>query len=265
MGSLFRAAASQAAASRLLDHIYSPGGGTAVGGTPDLNFVASLGSPNSVLAIIGGTSTIEIVDGKPVVRMAAAATGAVHLGLTTYVSQFAGKVTAAGIADTDLEMDPIYRWRGRFRRTQNGAVRGGQSFGFGLWQSASTAPGLIGTGTGAGISLNMNAAGNGWELIAKQVVGGALTLQRAVSWPNDQLFTTWEMRITPAGASGAAVLQLFRDDVLVTSENWALNTLPIFTGGGAPYRFIPAFWNAPAATTDFLDILSCRITKQSQV
>lgn len=262
MASLNRAPAVDQFSARIFDAIWQ-GGGTALGVAPDTSMSPIVGRPTPSVNIGGGTTTLEAVNGLPLIRMANAAAAAVTPVVTLYDLMFRGKVLQANAGPANLEMDPIYRVRWRLKRTQNGAVRGNVGLGVGLIQSAAALAQVPTTGTGGGVTFNMNAGGTGWEVNTKRQLGGAL-VTTPVNWLTDTVFATVEFRITPARSGVDAQLQILLDGVEIFSQSWGLGLLPDFTGAGAPYRLIPAMFNQTVGATDFLDLESFRITVQSQ-
>lgn len=227
--------------------------------------VGSSGAGPTVTAGAGGA--IAVVSGVPVAELTPNAADP-QLSLQTAGALFTGPVLNSQMTggSVDAEITPYYRFIARMRRRVLGG-NPGAGFGMQLRTSAAGISSNIGTATGAGFALVMNGAG-GWQLLVRQQIGGALTLTLPVVWPQgDQVYTTWEMRIAPPTPTANAVFSLLANDALVFSSAFGVvaNLFPDYTGGGAPFQWMPAFAAGPVGPADTLLVQGFRQILEAQL
>ena len=243
--------------SRILDLLWKArGNGTAV--NTEILQVGSSGAGPTMTA--GAGALIQVVGGAPVCELTPNAADP-QLSLQTAGALFTGPVLATGLTggQNDTEVTPIYRLICRMRRRVVGGAPGA-GFGMQLRLSAGGISANIGTGTGAGFALVMNGAG-AWQLLVRQQIGGPLTLTLPVVWPNgDQVFTSWEMRITPPTGSADAQFTLLANGVAVFTSAFGVvgQLFPDYSGAGAPFKWMPAWAAGPVGPTDTLLIQGFR-------
>jgi len=206
--------------------------------------------------VFGGTVLTQVFNGAPVAELTPAAGTVMTMSTAGRTAQ--PKVLVTGQQSGDLAMDPVYRYLLRFARRAVGILPGA-GVGMELRQQASAVGSSIGGANGAGFAFCADGAG-GWQLLARRVIAGALTLQVPIAWPggNDQNLVTWEMRIVPALIADAR-FQLLANGLVVFDQSWAVAPFADYTGAGAPYRFAPAVSAIPAGATDTLLIKSSRL------
>lgn len=231
-----------------------------LGSAPQTGFNAIAG-PAPAWVFAGGCLT-QIFDGSPVCEVTPAA--AATMTMQTVGATFQPPVYRTSQPAGDLELSPICRALFRFRRRVVGGAPGG-GFGVEMRCVASTVGASVGGGTGAGFALCMNGVG-GWNLIARQQIGGAVTLTQPIVWPNgDTQYTTWEFRILPATGTTDAIFQLLANGGVVFSQAWAVAPFADYTGAGAPYRFGLSVNAGPVGPTDSLLVRAVRIIQASAV
>ena len=239
--------------TRILDAFWRPEG--APPAAPQTGMVAAAGIGGNPAWAFTGVAT-RLADGGMVAEVAAAA-GTI-MSMSTIGCAAVAKVNRSQVTIADPDLLPIYRYLVRFRREVVGGAPG-TGCGIELREAAAAVGATVGPGTNAGIAFVMDGAG-GWQVIARQVIGGPLTMQVPVAWPNgDQQYTTWEMRITPPTPVQDAVFSLLANGALILTREWSVGPLPDYSGAGAHYRFIPTVVFQPAGPTDHLLVQSTRI------
>lgn len=192
-----------------------------LGGVSDLTFKNAAGGVGTAFTSTGtGTRNVSLIADETVAEIVGSGTGIVLFRATSWLWRLRAR---AGNGLGPSQLNPLYRYM--FRVGKAAGVANADFFGVYFHPEAAAAPASPGT-AGAGFGVCGNGAG-GWQLIARKVAAGALTIQQALTWPVlDGQLAELEFRIHPATDTAEASLQVLLNGATQRLESWANGLLP---------------------------------------